>query len=159
MKNKKIIIIGCVLLFIVLVVILLFKIFNSKKFDLNKAKDYFTDNYSDIRTYDQYDISNYFGIPFDEDDNYLFMGDFVDDPDAPKPFDPNELIVVINADNSSEYYELLKGFIDTNLMNQDDSKKIKLFDKAILKKGKKYTYLILGSKVKDKEKNLLKFLK
>lgn len=160
MKNKKkiIIIIGS-LLITILVILLLFKIFNSKKFDIKETTKYLTNNYSDIRVYDQYDISNYFGIPFTEEDEYLFMGDFSDNPDNPKPFEPNELIIAINAENSNEYYEVLKGFIDTNLANVGEEKKIKLFDKAILKKGKKYTYLILGSKTKEKEKALLKFLK
>ena len=53
------------------------------------------------------------------------------------------------------YYDSLLGFIDLNKDNSEDKKIAKLFNKAILKKGKNYVYLVLGDNPKEMEKKLL----
>ena len=159
MKKKKVIIIAIILLlFGLLLSFILFK-FQRKEFNVEKIKDVFLEDYSYYYQYDQYDISNYFGMIMDEDTSYVFLGDFDEDVNNPRPFSPQELIIAINGKEADNYYEVLQGYIDSNRINVEDSKLIKMFDKAILKKGNNYAYLILGTKLKEKEEKLLNYLK
>ena len=160
MKNKKNIMYGLLLgiLLLIIICIVAFGLRN-KTFNVEKVEKDFTDSYSYYRVFDEYDLTNYFGIIAQEIDSYVVLGDYYDDPEEPKPFTPNELIVVINDKDPIDYYEIMRGFLDSYMLNEEDAKKMKLYENAILKKGNRYTYLIFGTKVKEKEKKLLQYLR
>ena len=46
------------------------------------------------------------------------------------------------------------GYIESNKMNLDNEKTLKLFDSAILKKGLNYVYLVISEDPKLVEKEL-----
>lgn len=163
MKNKNVLIVGIVALIVfVLGCLLLFnKNSNKTKFDLDLVQKEFMKEFKeyDVREFDQYDISMYFGLDFNEIPSSLFISDFSEDPDEPKPFAPKVLIIVINTQDAEDYYDSLLGFVDLNKNNLEDKKLAKKYEKAILKKGKNYVYLLLGDNPKDMEKKLLELAK
>lgn len=158
-KKKKIILIASIAFLLVFIVGMIILINNNRKvkFDLDKIEKEMLKEYKelDIRTFDQYDISMYFGLDFNEIPSSLFLSDFVENAEEPKPFSPKILIIIINTKEVDNYYDSLLGFIDLNKDNSEDKKIAKLFNKAILKKGKNYVYLVLGDNPKEMEKKLL----
>lgn len=158
-NKKKITLIASIAFLIIFIIGMIILINNNRKskFDLDKIEKEMLKEYKelDIRTFDQYDISMYFGLDFNEIPSSLFLSDFAENPEEPKPFSPKILIVIINTKDVDKYYDSLLGFIDLNKNNNEDKKIAKLFNKAILKKGENYVYLVLGDNSKEIEKKLL----
>lgn len=158
-NKKKITLIASIAFLIIFIIGMIILINNNRKskFDLVKIEKEMLKEYKelDIRTFDQYDISMYFGFDFNEIPSSLFLSDFVEDSEEPKPFSPKILIIIINTKDVDKYYDSLLGFIDLNENNNEDKKIAKLFNKAILKKGENYVYLVLGDNSKEIEKKLL----
>ncbi len=158
-NKKKITLIASIAFLIIFIIGMIILINNNRKskFDLDKIEKEMLKEYKelDIRTFDQYDISMYFGFDFNEIPSSLFLSDFVEDSEEPKPFSPKILIIIINTKDVDKYYDSLLGFIDLNENNNEDKKIAKLFNKAILKKGENYVYLVLGDNSKEIEKKLL----
>lgn len=158
-NKKKITLIASIAFLIIFIIGMIILINNNRKskFDLDKIEKEMLKEYKelDIRTFDQYDISMYFGFDFNEIPSSLFLSDFAEDPEEPKPFSPKILIIIINTKDVDKYYDSLLGFIDLNENNNEDKKIAKLFNKAILKKGENYVYLVLGDNSKEIEKKLL----
>ena len=158
-NKKKITLIVSIAFLIIFIIGMIILINNNRKskFDLDKIEKEMLKEYKelDIRTFDQYDISMYFGFDFNEIPSSLFLSDFAENPEEPKPFSPKILIIIINTKDVDKYYDSLLGFIDLNKNNNEDKKIAKLFNKAILKKGKNYVYLVLGDNPKEMEKKLL----
>lgn len=158
-NKKKITLIVSIAFLIIFIIGMIILINNNRKskFDLDKIEKEMLKEYKelDIRTFDQYDISMYFGFDFNEIPSSLFLSDFAENPEEPKPFSPKILIIIINTKDVDKYYDSLLGFIDLNKNNNEDKKIAKLFNKAILKKGENYVYLVLGDNSKEIEKKLL----
>lgn len=161
-NKKKITLIASIAFLIIFIIGMIILINNNRKskFDLDKIEKEMLKEYKelDIRTFDQYDISMYFGFDFNEIPSSLFLSDFAENPEEPKPFSPKVLIIIINTKDVDKYYDSLLGFIDLNKNNNEDKKIAKLFNKAILKKGENYVYLVLGDNSKEIEKKLLESL-
>ena len=152
-----IIIIALIVLIFLFIVFMIINNSKKTKFDLKVLEEKMIKEYKeyDIRTFDQYDISMYFGFDYNDIPSSLFLSDFVEDPEEPKPFAPKILIIIINTQKVDDYYDNLLGFVDLNKNNLEDKKMAKLYEKAIIKKGKNYVYLVLGDNPKDIEKKLL----
>jgi len=157
MKIKKVIILIIIIVIVLGVGLFIFNKKN-KSVDMDKLEAEILDVYDDINVYDQYDISLYFGIDYDflssTSDSYFFIGDYTPD-DENTQFDANELVIVINSSEYEYFYEILKGFLDSNINNRDSSSNLSLYTDAILEKDSGYVYLILGSK-NDQIENIIK---
>ena len=53
------------------------------------------------------------------------------------------------------YYDAFESYIDSTINFEENENILKLFNKAILKKGDNYTYLIISSNPKEVEKDIL----
>ena len=160
-KNKlKIILTGIILvLIILLIVIFMYNKNNKDRFNVSEVEKEITQKYKDLNLYalDKYDISLYLGLEYEEIPSSLFLTDFEQDEEDPKPFSPKSLVVVINTNDVDKYYDYFKDFVNYHISSTEDKKEIKRYDKAILEKGSNYVYFILGKDKKDIEKTILDF--
>ena len=78
--------------------------------------------------------------------------------------EPNLLLIItdLKKDKLKEYYEAIEGFVGSYTKNYDEkqeNKLINLYNEAILKKGKDYFYLIIGTKKTEFEEELNRLYK
>lgn len=156
MKRKKLILILAIIVLVVCICTL-FIFRKNKSIDFKKLEEELSARYDDLRVFDQYDISMYFGIDSDVLSSSLFMSDY-NESGEDSLFDPDHLIIVIDSKDSQNYYDILSGFINSNINNRDINSKLNLYTEAIFKKKKNLVYLILGSNKEQVEKVLKKYL-
>ena len=94
----------------------------------------------DLRKLEKEEISNYFGITFDNEKT-LFLTDFNEEN---KPFSPNTLVVIVNNGNYKEYYSTLKEYINVEIANASIDR-VELYQKAIMKTASSYFYLVISN--------------
>jgi hypothetical protein len=124
-----------------------------KSFDFIKIESQMKRNYEEagLNTLDFIDITSLFGIDNSEIPNSIFLGNI----NAEEMNKENMmLVIVMNTNNVDYYYDSLYSYIESNKMNLDNEKILKLFDSAILKKGLNYVYLIIAENAKLVEKEL-----
>lgn len=130
--------------------------FNIEESEKKLLSDY---RYLDLYTLDEFDISLYFGLELKEIPSSLFLTDFELNKEEPAAFNPKVLVVIINSNTPSEYYDFFKDYSNMNINNSEDKKVVKFYKNAILKKGKNYMYFIAGKDKKDIEKTILNLKK
>ena len=80
---------------------------NKDRFNVSEVEKEITQKYKDLNLYalDKYDISLYLGLEYEEIPSSLFLTDFEQDEEDPKPFSPKSLVVVINTNDEDKYYD------------------------------------------------------
>ena len=136
----------CLIVIIVIIVIVLNISKSDKIINLDNLEKTLLKQYSELnlKKLDKYDISEYFGIVVDDNTSYLFLTNFENDEANPVPFDPQNLIVVVNSKDYMDYYNTLKDYIDGIIQNTEDYQKINLYKNALLKSNQNYFYLVIG---------------
>ena len=156
MHNKRITILSAIIILVIgILVFVLYK--PNKNVDMDSLKDQLLLEYDEINEYDESEISRYFGIDNEYLTSSLFITDYIEDEDN-YLFEPNELVMVIKTSNPKEVYTFLKGFVDSNINNRDNTSNLSLYTNSILKKKRNYVYLVMGSKNEKIEKIIKKYL-
>lgn len=155
MNRKNIIVLIIVITLLIIACIFMFKDRKKdmKNFDFIKIEEQMKKSYEEegLNTLDFIDITSLFGIDSSEIPNSVFLGNI----NAIELTKENMmLIVAINTKEVDFYYDSLYSYIESNKMNLDNEKTLKLFNQAILKKGLNYVYLIISEDPKLVEKEL-----
>lgn len=155
MNRKNIIVLIIVIILLIIACIFMFKDRKKdmKNFDFIKIEEQMKKSYEEegLNTLDFIDITSLFGIDSSEIPNSVFLGNI----NAIELTKENMmLIVAINTKEVDFYYDSLYSYIESNKMNLDNEKTLKLFNQAILKKGLNYVYLIISEDPKLVEKEL-----
>ena len=143
-RSKKIFIIFIVLIILLSITLFIIFPFSTKRYDVDAIESQLLKYYSDreLRVMDFVDMTALFGTDFDDTSDVVFLGN---------------VSIVINNDNPEYYYDLLRSHIDSYLMYSDDKILNKLYKNAILVKGKKSIYFIVGIDAKIIEKEINSF--
>lgn len=159
MNKKKVIVISSALILFSVLVVILFISFNKKivkSYDIEVLKEQTIRYYDDqgIRLMDFIDTTNQFGISNIDIDNSLFMSNISNEEQLSSDM---LMLVVMNTNNPTYYYDIFQSYIDTNKLNITEEDTLELFNKSILVKGDNFVYFIVGkdSKTMEKEINLL----
>lgn len=155
-RSKKIFIIFIVLIILLSITLFIIFPFSTKRYDVDAIESQLLKYYSDreLRVMDFVDMTALFGTDFDDTSDVVFLGNVSID----QPYSEDSMIVaVINNDNPEYYYDLLRSHIDSYLMYSDDKILNKLYKNAILVKGKKSVYFIVGIDAKIIEKEINSF--
>lgn len=158
-NKKKIIIIVSVLVCLIIAIIMLFAFpFSSKRYDIESIESQCIQYYENdgLRVMDFIDMTTLFGTNFDELSDATFMSNINIDEEFN---DGSMMIVVINDENPTYYYDLFKSHVDSYLMYSEDVKLKELYENSILVNGKDYMYFIVSSDAKTIEKEINVFYK
>lgn len=124
----------------------------SKKFDVGRLESIIMGEYEDLnlKEMDQIDLLNTFGIVEDEiPDSALIMS--MNDVEEGTATVNDNYIIIINTEEYQYYYDMLNSHIDSVTRNSQDEKIVELYEKAIVKCGKNYVYLIVSPYAKEIE--------
>lgn len=155
MNRKNIIVLIIVTILLIIACVFMFKDRKKdmKNFDFIKIEEQMKRSYGEegLNTLDFMDVASLFGIDTNEIPDSVFLGNI----NAEEMTKENMmLIVAINTKKVDFYYDSLYSYIESNKMNLENEKTLKLFDSAILKKGLNYVYLIMSEDPKLVEKEL-----
>lgn len=146
MNKKKYLFIGlltCLLIIIVLFVCLTKN--TNKQYDIEAIKSDILRYYDEIRIMDFMDMTTLFGTDLTELDEATFLSNInLEDYVTPETV----MICIINTNNEVYYYDIFQSFVDSNLLNIEETELLDLFSKSILKKGDGYVYFIFGKEAK-----------
>ena len=135
-----------------------------KEYDLNNIALKFDTYYKDenlVRVEDE-DVVNYFGIPSDYISSSILVTNFNPNEDQDDYKNANLILFVtkLNKDDRDSIYESLEGYVKSYSMKYVPNADLEeMMANAIVKKGEDYIYLILGSRNKEMEDDLLSLMK
>ena len=157
MKNKNIYI-ACISIVVVIAITVIYCIFTKesyvKKYDINAIREHTIRAYDDMRKMDFIDMTTLFGIDLSDEENSIFLTNI--DLEKNVTVDTN-MIIVINVEDSSEYYNIFRSFLDSYYLNTDEKELLDYYDKAILKQGEGYVYFLMGNDSLEFEKDINRF--
>lgn len=157
MKNSKKIIIAVISIVIVMCLTVVLEIITEnryvKKYDTEGIRARVVDWYDNMRVMDYIDATSLFGydVTADEVDSVFLTtldGEITTD---------TMVIAIINAEDTSTYYEIFSGFLDARKLFTDDTELLDYYDKAKLVQGDNYIYLLLSNDTDMLEKELAGF--
>jgi len=163
--NKRLFLI---ILFIVLILglIVFIGISNSKidKYDLTKISQKIENHYKDenLEIVHEEDVISYFPIPTEYMSTSVLAANF--NPNVEQDDYKNAHLIFfvteLKKNDRDDVYEFLEGFAKSYSMKYvEDADLEEIMANAIVKKGKDYVYLILGSRNKEMEEDLLSLMK
>lgn len=155
MKNKKniIILITVLIVIVIAVAIFVFSKLSFKSYDIPAIEEqcirYYTDR--NIRTMDFIDMTSLFGTNIEETSDAVFLSNMNVEEEINSE---SMMIIVMNTEDSSYYYDLFKSHLDSYMMYNDNEELLTLYENAILVKGKNYVYFIIDKEAEVIEKEI-----
>lgn len=162
MNNKKhVLIIVLSILFVMIITVVLNVIFSTswKKYEISSIQNDMFRFYSDrgLRTMDFVDMTGLFGINLDNlDEDSMYLTNYNIEDDINSEF---MLIVVINTDDPTYYYDIFNSHLDSYMMYSEDEELIKLYEKAVLVEGDNFIYFIIDKDASMIEKEINMYYK
>ena len=156
-KGKKIIgvlaAIASLLIILLVFIIISLNKDTSKTYDVEKLHNILIGEYEDInlKEMDQIDLLNAFGINIEEIPNSTLLMSMNSEGDEAYTSKDN-YIIIINTENYQYYYDVLYSQIDSIRRYSEDEETVKLYNKAIIKCGENYTYMIVSEHAQEIEK-------
>ncbi|MBR4178897.1 MAG: hypothetical protein IKR57_06090 [Bacilli bacterium] len=152
-KKVKILIIIAIVVAATIAIVLMIKPNKEKSFDIEELRKQSLSYYEDyeLRILDFMDMTALFGIDKDNDENSMFLANISNEEIKKEDM----FILIVMNTNDSDYYDIFQSYVDSEKNYEDNEKILELFNNSILKKGKNYTYFILGDNPKEIEKDIL----
>ena len=152
-KKVKILIIIAIVVAATIAIVLMIKPNKEKSFDIEELRKQSLSYYEDyeLRILDFMDMTALFGIDKDNDENSMFLANILNEEIKKEDM----FILIVMNTNDSDYYDIFQSYVDSEKNYEDNEKILELFNNSILKKGKNYTYFILGDNPKEIEKDIL----
>lgn len=146
-KNVLLSVLGILLIMIITVVINVVSNISWKQYDIGAIQEQNLRYYSDngLRIMDFIDMTSMFGIPLDETNEATFLSNInpLDEPTL-----DSMIVVVINTETPEYYYDIFRSYLDSYIINLEDSDVVQMYRDAVLKSGDNYVYFILGRESK-----------
>ena len=146
-KDKKMFITIGIIIAIVLVVV--YCVIKSsvhkevKSYNIESINNLMINGYDNVREMDFIDITTLFGIDISDRENSVFVTNVEDLSNGINK--DTMLVVVMNTNNTKEYYDIFQSFIDSYKFNTFDKETLDYYDKVIIKKGDGFVYFLMGS--------------
>ena len=154
-SNKKLIIIGIIVLMIVTVIVSIIsdsKNKEIKKFNVESISNLVINGYDNIREMDFIDMTTLFGVEFNnENKNMLFL---TNSSNLDTLTTDTMILVVMNLEVLDDNYAIFQSFLDSKKRNTDDKELLDYLDTAILKEGEGFVYFILAQDPSMLERNI-----
>lgn len=156
MNNKKHVLIAVLsILFVMILTVVINIILNIswEKYDISLVKNDMFRFYEDreIRNMDFIDMTDLFATTFEENEDSLFLTNMNSNDGINSEF---MLIIVINTDDPSSYYDIFKSHLDSYMMYSDDEELLSLYNNAVLVQGKNFIYFIIDKDASIIEKEI-----
>ena len=163
--NKKIfLIIPFIILIIGLIVFIGISSSKIKEYDITKISQKIESHYKDenLEIIKEEDVINYFPIPSEYFNSSILATNYNPNVDQDDYKNAHLIFFVtkLNKKDRDDIYEFLEGFAKSYSMKYVKNADLEeMMANAIVKKGKDYVYLVLGSRNKEMEEDLLSLMK